>query len=464
MDVMAGCPYWVLGFAEDGTLTSPAAGAFVQEVADTGVRDLFVISHGWGTSQAAADDLYASLLPMIVQAAQGVSGLGPVGLAGIHWPSLWFPENPAQAQASAPGGDAQSSLSSIPSRPSSGDAELTGQEIAATLRESFDESGRELIDQLGALVDEGVAAAASGMEPDQVQRERLAEFHSLLQQLVPPSTDPTFEDSGERALLRTDTPESDYAKIAAQFGTAGTEGAAEGIGDIFRTVWNGAKGVLRVASYYVMKARAGQIGRAGLGPLLTSLHQAAPEARVHLIGHSFGARLVSFSLPGIPSAEQSPVASLTLIQAAFSHYAFSHAQDNPFAAEGALRPYADRVHGPLVATYSTHDWAVGRWYPAASALAQQDNQANPSVSRWGGLGADGFQAVTPLASFELLAPGTTYPLAPGTFYGINGSAVICDWHQSSFAGAHSDIRHPEVAWLTVAGALAGASVGDRDDA
>jgi hypothetical protein len=34
--------------------------------------------------------------------------------------------------------------------------------------------------------------------------------------------------------------------------------------------------------------------------------------------------------------------------------------------------------------------------------------------------------------------------------------VISDWRQSAFAGAHSDIRRPEVAWLAVEAAAAAA--------
>src|SRR6185437_17094028 len=93
----------------------------------------------------------------------------------------------------------------------------------------------------------------------------------------------------------------------------------------------------------------------------------------------------------------SPVASLCLIQGAFSHWSFAPLQSMPFGTAGALNQYTDRVHGPLVATFSEHDWAVGRWYPQASFLARQDNE-NPDPDQpdqWGGMGSDGFQGVSP---------------------------------------------------------------------
>ena len=44
------------------------------------------------------------------------------------------------------------------------------------------------------------------------------------------------------------------------------------------------------------------------------------------MGHSFGARLVSYALAGLPANQTgsaSPVKSLTLIQGAFSHFTFA---------------------------------------------------------------------------------------------------------------------------------------------
>ena len=52
----------------------------------------------------------------------------------------------------------------------------------------------------------------------------------------------------------------------------------------------------------------------------------------------------------------------------------------------------------------------------------------------------------------------TLPVAvASTNHRADANAVIRDTSQSSFAGAHSDIRHPEVAELIVAAATAGAA-------
>ncbi len=198
-----------------------------------------------------------------------------------------------------------------------------------------------------------------------------------------------------------------------------------------------------------MKKRAGVVGQAGLGPLVGRLAAAAPELRVHLIGHSFGARLVSFTLAGLPDpgAGASPVKSLLLLQGAFSHFAFADALPDDRRRGGALKGMARRVDGPLAASFSVHDLAVGKIYPLASLSSRDDSAAaSDLLFRWGAMGHDGAQAC---AASELpLGPvGQPYQLAHGSFTNLNGDAVISQGGPPS--GAHSDIFHPEVVWAAI---------------
>src|SRR5262249_2309461 len=153
-------------------------------------------------------------------------------------------------------------------------------------------------------------------------------------------------------------------------------GGAVGLGNPFQKLWNGAKDALRVATYWQMKQRAGIVGRKGLGAtVLASLAESAKNTRVHLLGHSFGARLVAFSLAGLPPAltgAASPVKSLFLLQGAFSHFAFADSLPFDHTRSGALKGMAARVDGPLLTTHSLKDLAVGLAYPAASFLNQED--------------------------------------------------------------------------------------------
>ena len=185
------------------------------------------------------------------------------------------------------------------------------------------------------------------------------------------------------------------------------EGGPAGLGDTFGRLWNGAKEALRQLTYFEMKKRAGVVGKEGLGPLLGRIHQADPQVRIHLIGHSFGARLVSFALAGLPDPANSPVKSLYLLQGAFSHFAFADALPMDRSRGGALKGMAARVDGPLVASFTVHDMAVGKLYPLA-ALSSRDDAAGleDRLFRWGGIGHDGAQAVD--ATVAALGPGRVH--------------------------------------------------------
>ncbi len=444
MAELAGRPYWELTFDKSGNLTSPAAADILQQVQAAGVTELFIFSHGWGNSTDAATSLYSAMIPLIEAGAANTDGLGQRGYIGVFWPSLWFPDPPANR--------AETVAAAVSAgRPGAASAALTGAQIAQTLSDSFaDPEQKATVTQLGQLIDAGLAGLNT--DPDPTQDARLASFHSQLAALIPPRTLPD-EDNGGTAVTRTDDPKATYATLASAMGSSARGGDAQDLASVFGKVWAGAKDALRTSSYWEMKARAGDIGEHGLGPLLEQLHQQAPAIRVHLIGHSFGARLVSFALKGISSAAASPVCSLSLVQGAFSHYAFASQQDMPFGHAGALHDVADRVHGPLVSTFSSNDWAVGKWYPRASFVARQDDQAAVDpMMRWGGFGADGYQSVAPLEKAQLLPDGAPYQLTAGHFYAYDASAIVADVNQSSFSGAHSDIRHPEVSWLLVSAA------------
>ncbi|MBL1086595.1 hypothetical protein JK359_32345 [Streptomyces actinomycinicus] len=444
-------PVWDLGFDEKGRLTAPVKRDFLDQVIAEDVDDLFIFSHGWGTSENDAGALYDEMFPMIREAAIAATDIGRLGFAGIYWPSLWFPPTqatpPSAAAATQAGSGAVVDLNA-------GTTALSGTEIATSLQPGFaDPAQQQTVMEVGRLIDQGQTAVGSN-ESDVEKEARLRQIHQLLKSLVPPAPAGEFEDAGETALLRTADPRTGYQAAAEAFGSAPPGSATQGIGDWFNRAINGAKDAMRVLSYTIMKARAGDIGRDGLGPLLETLHGRLPSVRVHLIGHSFGARLVSFTLSGISGPSNSPVTSLLLLQGAFSHWSFSHAKDNPFGNPGALNAFGDRVHGPLVATFSVFDWAVGVWYPKASFMSRQDTMAR-AAGRWGGMGADGYQAVNPLEDRVMSADGNTnYGFAPGTFYRVNAAGVINNVEGQPFAGAHSDIRKRPVAELAVHAATA----------
>ena len=414
-----GLAYYEVDFNADGTpntATGSGDGGLPAAVAKGGITDLFVLSHGWNNGVDSARDLYQAMFTLL--ADQLGTQLSSSAAVGVIWPSLLFPDDdPDNAPA-------------VPS---------TGAQLAAALTPAFPQQQQQLA-TMGQLLDQQPQDPAA-----------LNQFHQLATGLV--TTKPQgVEDTGEAALLTADTATA-FGHAAAMAPHATT--AAQGIGNPFTGLWSGAREVLRTMSYYEMKNRAGVVGQNGLGPLLASLSGPDGPPRIHLMGHSFGARLVSYTLAGLPAnrtGSASPVKSLTLIQGAFSHFTFASSLMFDPSRAGGLAADGSRVDGPLLATFSAADRAVGWWYPAASMLAGQDSEsAADLVFRWGAMGHDGYQQ-NPTPTALLLAPqGKPYEFRPGGFYSLDANAVICA-NQSAFSGAHSDIRHPEVLWAVVSAA------------
>jgi hypothetical protein len=226
--------------------------------------------------------------------------------------------------------------------------------------------------------------------------EALARFHALMGELAT-SKDVVIapEDNGEASGLLEQSPVQVFERLGAEVQPMSDEGGAAGFGNPFRLLWADAKEALRQATYWEMKKRAGIIGKSGLGSVIDKIRQVQPNLQIHLVGHSFGARLVSYALLGLSQAHETPIRSLVLMQGAFSHWAF--AQPLPFdpARNGALADMEQQVKGVIVVIHSLHDSAVGTFYPLASIASGEDAAAfDDIVFRWGAMGYDGAQGVS----------------------------------------------------------------------
>ncbi|HEX8928350.1 MAG TPA: serine-threonine protein kinase [Actinomycetota bacterium] len=437
MGEIAGLPYWEIAFDERGRPNAADADALTAGLPAQGVTDLMMFAHGWNNDRGQATTLYRRFFEQVPGLLPGGAAPG-LGFAGVIWPSKRW------ADESIPGGGGGGAAGLAEAGPAPGDKALV-----ADLADVFTApEQRAALDELGELL---------ATRPD--DPAALARFQALMAELSrEQDARQAGEDEGETALL-TDEPQAVFGRFAqavpAPAGAAG-EGGAAGLGSAFSRLWNGAKEALRQLTYFEMKKRAGVVGQQGLGPLVGRLAATVPDLRVHLIGHSFGARLVSFSLAGLPDpgAGSSPVKSLLLIQGAFSHFAFADALPDDRRRGGALKGMVRRVDGPLATTFSVHDLAVGKLYPLAS-LSSHDDAAGvaDALFRWGGMGHDGAQAVD--ATVADLGPvGSGYPFRPGRFVNLDGNGVVTAGPPPS--GAHSDIFHPELVWAGLAAAgLAG---------
>jgi hypothetical protein len=170
--------------------------------------------------------------------------------------------------------------------------------------------------------------------------------------------------------------------------------------------------------------------------------------RIHLVGHSFGCRVLT---AGAAASTTDKLQSMSLLQAAFSHNSFSKSMN------GFFRSVVDnqRIKGPIVVTYTPNDRAVGIAYPTASRLAGTVASAfGDANDKFGGLGRNGAQKMDPgevAQGVDRLQPvGGSYSWRPGHFHNLESSQYIVN---PSGGDAHMFVTSKEVAW-TISRAMA----------
>jgi hypothetical protein len=427
---MSVTPYWELTFDADGDPDTGRRDRLLAEVVDRGVRDLVVFSHGWNSDRSAATRLYSHFFEPFPDLAP----MARLGYVGVVWPSMRFSDEPIPDFPRAVAAE-------MPPRP------VLDKDTRHALLETF--PGRAtVIDRLAQLLDQ---------QPR--QEAELEEFGRLVRMLV------EIVPQGPQALFGADTlaegVPQDEPEILAGSTAAVCEEFAQALSHLespdgareftIPNPWDGAHELLRQGTYYAMKRRAGTVGERGLGRVVGQLAQTAPGVRVHLVGHSFGGRLVSFALRGLPDGVRT-VKSVTLLQGAFSHYAFAARLPHDARTGGVLQGQQNRVDGPLVCCFSRHDSALGTLYPLASRMAG-DAQGVAAFdlgrtlgAKWGAMGHDGVQAVPGTPSVTLAdAPGK---LPAKGCVNVDAAAVVRRGGPPS--GAHNDICHRELARLVLA--------------
>jgi predicted alpha/beta hydrolase family esterase len=426
MNYIAGIPYVVAEF--DGS------GALQNEVTlPDGVTDVIVMSHGWNNDRADAEHLYEQLFTSFAPLASDLQNR-KLAIVGVIWPSKRFDELVA-ATASSNGAQGSASLSA----PAGSASDALLAEKLEGMKAFFDSAEQKaLIDELHALIpdleDNGsarkefVEKARKLLDPGAADREDMSTVF--------------FKDDGNEIMKRLKIDEEDLDTSV----TDGAEGSASlplGVG-VVKPATGGAAGffgflsgfkaaamnVMNFTTYYEMKSRAGKVGRNGVGPLVDKLAQQVE--RVHLVGHSFGGRVVTAAAAGSTTDR---IRSMSLLQTAFSHSGFSKEK------KGFFRSVVDsrRVNGPIIVTHSVKDKAVGVAYPIASRLNGDTAAAlGDANDKFGGLGRNGAQHMESGEAVEgkLLPVGGAYQFEAGKFYNLEANDLI---------PGHSDITGREVA-------------------
>ncbi len=295
------------------------------------VRDVFVISHGWNNDMGQARDLYHQFFDSFGKVA-ATHGKTPQTYAvlALLWPSKKFADT-----AMIPGG-----------------AAATGDPLDAQLNAQLDLFKVMFADKPKTAAN--IEAARRLIPTLSVNPLAQDQYVQLIAQLIPPSR---YEvDEGLDGALQTvanlqgRTVLKRLAQPVRPVGTSGTAGF--NLGD---SIKNGAAMFGNVCTYYTMKDRAGIVGRTGAVGLVRALQAASvPKRRVHLIGHSFGGRLVTALANAlVPPAH---VDSMTLLEAAYSHNGLATDWDGNKANGSFQAVLTNRaVQGPVLITHSAHD-------------------------------------------------------------------------------------------------------------
>jgi hypothetical protein len=443
-ETIANRPAWRLVFDKDGDLDQQTMAELRDGVADNALTDLVMFSHGWNNDEAAATSLYNRWFELL--AAQ-IDPNRKVGFVGVRWPSqLWRDEPiPDFDPAERPRAGGAAALVERPTI-AAGTPTIDAQQLS-DLKEMFPDGSAQL---------DAIAGLLAQPPSEQQVNELFAAMREFSSATATGFNDGEASETERPGMLSADqNPVDVFTKFADRLADAGVEfddggGGAAGLGDFLDKLVHGAKEALRQLTYWQMKNRAGEVGKEGLGPVIGQLAEQFPDLRIHLIGHSFGARVVSFALAGLPASHPSPVKAITLLQGAYSRFAFADPLPFPSAdgapRAGALAGKLERINGPLSVCFSSHDGALSTFYPLAAAAAGDDSAAaEDPLARWRAMGSHGAFNVEP---HTLGVVGTVYPFKVGEILNIDASEVVTQGDSPS--GAHSDIFYPHLAWVAAA--------------
>jgi len=410
--------YGLLAFDEDGRERTDdiAGGTFSRTLLERIERDkptnVFLFSHGWKGDSEAAIDQYNRWIKAMTDLTADVRRMGspftPMWI-GLHWPSLPWGEESSGSFDVGPG----ASIDTLIARTAAHFG--GGAETTAAVTDIFKAFAKD--------------PGASDVPPAvNAAYKRLADAIGFSAKGDPSGApDEEGEPLDPQAALDADN-------VAAQsFGIAGTIGG-------------GLLSGFRQLSFWTMKKRARTVGEGGMHAFIDAVQRRC-NAKIHLMGHSFGCVIVSGIANGPKGAGgfSRPINSMTLVQGALSLWSYAdqvQGSTSPGYFRGVLTRQPPAVSGPILTTRSRHDTAVGVLYPSAVGLVREADFAD-TLPKYGAIGAFGIQGRAGVIDRPMLDVDGEYNFKPGTVTNLESSQFIAKKEGAS--GAHSDIDGPQVA-------------------
>ncbi len=420
MHEIEGFPYREVQLRKDGRIHDDAeVDNVIESIFGGGTTDLLVFAHGWKNDLNDARGIYRQLARRLREQIDGGFDIGNRKLAilGWLWPAKKFtdPELIVGGGASADDDDMKELFADLEDFFDAADADAKLAQLHQLLNQE-DPDFAVVADLIGHLV-----------EPDDIGDDLALELSPEF-----------FSDSAEEVLDTLSKPTLGDVLGNAPGDDEVGGGQAGLFGDLLGGIRSGARKFLNATTYYQMKKRAGVVGSRGGLDILKRIRQIHPQLRLHLVGHSFGGRVVAAAATGPNGVSDLEIDSLSLLQAAFSHHGLGRTKDGK---EGFFRPVVaqQRVRGPILITHTKNDQAVQLPYAIASRLTGQDAAAvGDAEDSYGAIGSNGAQG-TPEVDVDnklLLDPGGIYAFAAHKPHNL-----LADAHIPS----HNEVAQPAVA-------------------
>ena len=439
MATLAGFEFFPLNCDTDGTIEKASELQALTDAAKSGhATDVIFIGHGFRNDANEARSLYSEFLTNfrghVNRPELATLEARRLVACGIFWPSKKFRESFDEGAVQAVG-DSDAERREVRRRLEDMKATDAGKEQrpkiqkAIELLDKVDDSTAaqdEFVPLILSLLDDTVLDPTEGL-----QKIRAQEGSHLLELLETPLRLPT-------SPAATDPDEEGGVLTVADTGSVDDEGQTEGIFSVFGSVFGRIGQLLNLTTWYRMKDRSGKVGATGCAEAVRAVRAAVPAIKVHLVGHSLGGRLMTSCAKTLAEEGAQTLSSLTLLQAAFSHYGLSSTRQGK---PGFFRAVIDKkvVRGPLIATFSAKDTVIGNAYAITSRLANDNVKAiGDANDEFGGIGRNGSQNAPQSISEPLHLAGASYAFAPGVIINLDGSEGLIT--------SHGDVRSPNVTY------------------